>query len=515
MDTKQEITRRYLREGDSERKIARDLQINRKTVKKYLLEHLKVQEKSEDEGNLESLQEYSACAPVYNGTGRYKRKLTDEIKKLIQEQVLDNDRKKREGLRKQIKRKIDILEYLLSKGCQIGYTTVCNYIREQEITSREAFIRQIHLPGEECEFDWGEVKLIIGGEQKRLYMAAFTASCSNYRYGDLYSRQDTLAFMESHNDFFAHTGGIYHEMVYDNMRVAVAEFVGRNEKQPTRALTNLSGWYQFRWRFCNVRRGNEKGHVERTVEVLRRKAFCDRDTFDTFEQARNHLAATLGRLNEIPCLQTGKSPRQKLDEERPLLWKYPGVMECYLVECLKVDKYSTFSYGTNRYSVPDYLVGRMVEVKVYANQLKAYYNNLQVSRQERQYGMFQWQIDLEHYLSTLRRKPGALHGSVALQQAPPEIKRLYELFFRSNARGFIEIMQYCQNKNISHEKLVKTIHELNRLCPNDISPDKVIALLGNQPSDNIAITPSERKDEIEACSREQLLEITLMANNTN
>ena len=154
MDTKQEITRRYLREGDSERKIARDLQINRKTVKKYLLEHLKVQQKSEDEGNTESLQEYTGCAPVYNSTGRYKRKLTDEIKTLIQEQVGENDRKKREGLRKQIKRKIDIHEYLLSKGHKIGYTTVCNYIREQEIMLREAFIRQVHLPGEECEFDW-------------------------------------------------------------------------------------------------------------------------------------------------------------------------------------------------------------------------------------------------------------------------------------------------------------------------------------------------------------------------
>ena len=40
---KQEITRRYLREGDSERKFARDLQINRKIVKRYLLEHMLVQ----------------------------------------------------------------------------------------------------------------------------------------------------------------------------------------------------------------------------------------------------------------------------------------------------------------------------------------------------------------------------------------------------------------------------------------------------------------------------------------
>lgn len=127
--------------------------------------------------------------------------------------------------------------------------------------------------------------------------------------------------------------------------------------------------------------------------------------------------------------------------------------------------------------------------------------------------MFQWQIDLEHYLRTLANKPGALHGSVALQQAPPEIKTLYEQFFRSNARGFIDILQYCQNKNIPHLKLVKTIHELNRLCPKDVSPDKVLALLGNQPSENVPVAPSERMDEIEICSREQLMEITQMVNN--
>ncbi len=57
MDTKQEITRRYFREGDSERKIARDLKISRKTVKKYLQDHLKAQEKSEQDGNTDVLQD--------------------------------------------------------------------------------------------------------------------------------------------------------------------------------------------------------------------------------------------------------------------------------------------------------------------------------------------------------------------------------------------------------------------------------------------------------------------------
>jgi transposase len=316
MDTKQEILKRYFRENDSERKIARDLQLCRKTVKKYLRDFLKTAEQSDLEGNQEKLQEHSCSPPEYDSSNRTKRKLTEEVASVIRGQIQDNERKKREGLRKQIKRKIDILEYLLSLGHQIGYTTVCNYIREQEITAREAFIRQVYLAGEECEFDWAEVKLKIEGKLKRLYLAVFTSAFNNYRFAKLYSRQDTLAFMESHNDFFAHIGGVYHEMVYDNMRVAIAEFVGRNEKNPTRALSNLSGWFMFRWRFCNVRRGNEKGHVERSVEYVRRKAFCHLDEFDSLEQAQGQLSATVERLNNLSSEQTGCVPAQSLMRKR-------------------------------------------------------------------------------------------------------------------------------------------------------------------------------------------------------
>jgi len=515
MDTKQEIIRRYFRENDSERKIARDLQINRKTVKKYLREYLKAKEQSEAEGTQERLQDYSSSPPVYDTSSRRRRKLTDEIASIICEELKENERKKREGLRKHIKRKIDIYEYLLSLGYKIGYTTVCNYIREHEISVREAFIRQAYLPAEECEFDWAETKLKIGGEQKRLYLAVFTSSYSNYRYSNLYSRQDTLAFMESHNEFFAYAGGVYHEMVYDNMRVAIAEFVGRNEKQPTNALMSLSGWYQFRWRFCNVRRGNEKGHVERSVEFIRRKAFSHIDSFDSLEQAREHLRATVEKINNQCSDTSGKSPVQLLDEERTHLWKYPGEMECYLTACVKIDKYATFSYGTNRYSVPDYLVGQMVDIKIYANRLKVYYNNTHLCTHERSYGTYKWQIDIEHYLNTLSRKPGALHGSVALEQSPPEIRALYNNYFKNQPRGFIDILLYCKNNQIPHKRLVETVNKISVLCAGDVSVDKVIALLGNQPSEMISpeVQP-EKKDEVEAHSMQQLQEITRLVDGS-
>jgi hypothetical protein len=99
--------------------------------------------------------------------------MISEIETLIIQQLEDNERKKREGLRKQIKRKVDIYELILSQGYQIGYTTVCNYIRQKELSLREAYIRQIHQPGEECEFDWAEVKIKIAGQLKTILPGCF------------------------------------------------------------------------------------------------------------------------------------------------------------------------------------------------------------------------------------------------------------------------------------------------------------------------------------------------------
>lgn len=514
MDTKQEILRRYFRESDSERKIARDLQINRKTVKKYLEDYLVAKGKSEESGTQESLQDYSTSPPDYDSSARTKRKLTDEMSVLIREQLDENEHKRCNGLRKQVKRKIDIHEYLLSQGYKIGYTTICNHIRSLGISEREAYIRQVYLPGEECEFDWAEAKLKIGGIQRRVYLAVFTSSYGNYRYARLYVRQDTLAFMESHNDFFAHVGGVFHEMVYDNMRVAITEFVGRGEKHPTTALTNLAGWFQFRWRFCNVRRGNEKGHVERSVEFIRRKAFSHRDEFESLDQAQDHLMLELEKLNNLLSGCTGKSPVKALAEERSHLWKYPGEMECYIMSNLKVDKYATFSFGTNRYSVPDYLVGRMVDVKVYSNRLKVYHNSLHLCTHERNYGTYQWLVEIDHYLVTLSRKPGAVHGSAALEQSPALIRRIYQQYFTNQPRGFIEVLIYCKDNNIQHDKLEETVSKVSRLCPRDVTADKIIALLGNQ-TETITSPPSasRKPDEIEDLSFKQLQEITMLAES--
>ncbi len=86
-------------------------------------------------------------------------------------------------------------------------------------------------------------------------------------------------------------------MVYDNMRVAVARFVGKYEKEPTQALLAMRGHYQFNHRFCNANRGNEKGHVECSVDHVWRKAFAYTSDFADMDLAIAHLQRALTKIN--------------------------------------------------------------------------------------------------------------------------------------------------------------------------------------------------------------------------
>lgn len=165
--------------------------------------------------------------------------------------------------------------------------------------SRECFIRQYHPAGEECQFDWGDVKLKIHGRRLTVRMTVFTLPHSNHRTAYLFLRENTLAFMESHRNYFHDIGRIPKRMVYDNMRVAVKvrRMWTTDDKEPTDALLSMSSFYGFDFRFCNARSGNEKGNVEESVKFVRKYVFSVRDEFDSLGEAQDYLSAGCAKLN--------------------------------------------------------------------------------------------------------------------------------------------------------------------------------------------------------------------------
>jgi transposase len=511
MYTKQEIILKSYREGRSQRQISRELQINRKTVKRYIEDYEKHQHAPPPTECNKLFSSHLSSPPEYTTGDRKKRRLTDAVIAAIDVHIACNRKKIEFGQRKQVLKKIDIYESLQQQGFDVGYTTVCNYIRKGAgaPTSKEAFIRQAYQPGSVCEFDWGEIKLEINGSLGRYYLAVFTTAYSNYRYALIFHRQDTLAFMESHVSFFAHIGGVYHQMTYDNMRVAVARFVGAHEKEPTQALLQMRGHYMFAHRFCNVYSGNEKGHVERSVEYIRRKAFGPIQAFATLDQAMVRLGQSIDKINHTKQQLTGKSAVEMFEEERQFLYKSPSPMACSESTPLRVDKYSTVCYGTNHYSVPDNLIESYVDVKIYGHKLEIFYKNALLSTHERCFGRHQWIISIEHYLTTFKRKPGALASSVALAGSP-YLKTLYDKYFIESPRDFIDLLQFCIHFNVDQARLEDTVERLVRLCGHQMTTEKITAILGNKNTD--MPVPVVDNSETTMQSQKLLTELTAILN---
>ena len=398
MVEKNSILLKYFREGKSKSLISRELNLSRQIVRKYIKEQ---EDKFLFSNRDISLTSNLSSKPKYDTSTRKRLKLNQEVLSEIENCLQENKKKSNCGMHKQKMKKIDIHQHLLSKGFEIGYSSVCNHIRAIELLGKECFIKQIYEPGVSTEFDWGEVKLFIDGRFQKFNMAVFTSCYSNHRWAKLFNRQDTLAFGQSHIDYISSIQGVYKEFIYDNMRVAIKKFVGKTQKEPTEKLLELSNYYKFGFRFCNARKGNEKGHVERSVEYIRRKSFCLKDKFISLKEANIHLLEWCVKLNNTSQKLKGNSTANELfKEEIPNLYnsKYP--YKCFKKEYAKVDKYSCIILYGNRYSVEDYLIGKLLDINVFAEKIDIYFNSEFVCTHPRDYGLHKWIIDINHYLST-------------------------------------------------------------------------------------------------------------------
>jgi transposase len=481
LKNKIEIIISAYRDGESERSIARRLELHRITVKKYIQEYEKKLLELSTAGEIHERREIIGELlekPKYKSAGRRASKGTEEVKEKIRTILKENEEKAKSGRRKQQMKGVDIHKHLKDSGYDISYPTVANIVRAENGYINESFIKQDYEYGEVCEFDWGEVKLSIGGaEYKKYNMAAFATGKGFRVKAYIFEKQETQSFLEAHAEYFEDVGGVYKTMVYDNMKVAVKKFVGRNEKEPTEALLKLSLYYGFRFRFCNVRRGNEKGHVERSVEIIRRAAFAHKDRFENLEEVNSYLAEKCKELNQKPKkYNEGKSAEEIFLEEKKYLHTSKPKYECGEKRESRVDKYSTIFINTNHYSVPEEYTGKMVDVIVYSNKLYAYYEGIKIAEYDRAVGNGKWQLTLEHYLKTLSRKSGALNGSVVLKQAAGEIRSIYEKYFIQKPKDFVELLSYMKEKNKSMKEIEKSIEIIRKITPFDISKDKIIAV---------------------------------------
>ena len=303
---------------------------------------------------------------------------------------------------------------------ELAECTVRSYVRQRKrelgLKGGETFVPQSYRWGQEAQVDWYEVFAELSGERQKLFVFCMRSMASGGAFHQAYPHATQQAFLEAHELAFHHFGGVFALLRYDNLSSAVKKILrGQRREENERFIAFRSHW-GFQSDFCNPARGNEKGGVEGEQGYFR----------------RNHLvplpeARDLEHLNEL--LREGS----REEEQRVIAGRTQPIgaamaaerehlgplaedgFDLAAISFPVVNSSGTVNVLTNFYSVP-LPPGTKVEAKVYAAYVEIWREGQGVARHERCFSRQQKVLNLEHYLDVLAKKPGALAGSMPLEQ---------------------------------------------------------------------------------------------------
>lgn len=229
---------------------------------------------------------------------------------------------------------------------------------------QEAYLRLRTLIGEQAQVDWGAFgKITIGKAIRALWAFVMVLSWSRQIFLRFYLSAAMPNFVRGHTDAFAFFQGIPRVLLYDNLKSAVLERTAHAIHFNPRLL-ELARYYRFEPRPVAVRRGNEKGRVERAIRYIRGSFFAGRtfrDVDDLNRQADVWIAGISGDRS-LPE-DRSKLVREAFAEEQPKLLPLPNEpFPSEEINRVEVGKTPYVRFDLNDYSVPHAYVRRSLTV---------------------------------------------------------------------------------------------------------------------------------------------------------
>lgn len=197
--------------------------------------------------------------PKYTVEAHRSKPVMDEYVEIVKDWLLEDQKEKE----KQRHTAIRIYRRLVKEhGFKGGESTVRGLVKELKeelnLVNKGGFIPSDPARREGAEVDWGEADVYLKGEKTRVYMFCMRAKYSGKTFVKLYPTMIQECFFNGHIEAFAFYGGVFNELVYDNLTTAVKKVLkgrGRIEQEP---FILFHAYYCFAPAFCNRSKGNEK-----------------------------------------------------------------------------------------------------------------------------------------------------------------------------------------------------------------------------------------------------------------
>jgi len=449
------VRRAVLVEGRSQRGVAREFGIARKTIQKML--------------------RYSV-PPGYQRQQAVKRPKLGPWLGVI-DAILEEDKTRPAKQRHTAKRIFERLK--AEQGFCGGYTIVKDYVHRAELRSREMFVPLRHAPGE-AQADFGEALVVVAGVEQKAHFLAMDLPHSDDGFVVAFPAETTEAFLEGHVRAFAYFEGVPRRILYDNTKIAVAKILGGEERQKTRAFSELQSHYLFAAKFGRPAKGNDKGKVEGLVGYARRNFMVPIPRVSSWDELNVHLAAQCRQRRERRLRGHAETIGERFERDREAFLPLPGSpYEACEKVATRVSSLALVRYRGNDYSAPTSYGHRDVLVKGYVHEVVIACGSEVIARHPRSYERAAVIFDPLHYLALIEQKTRALDQAAPLVgwQLPecfPTLRRLLEARLRKHgSREYVQVLRLLET--FSMAEVTRAIEDALQL--GTISFDAVKHLL--------------------------------------
>lgn len=301
------------------------------------------------------------------------------------------------------------------------YSTLTRWVRQAELRMPAKRSGEYHFaPGQEMQHDTSPHKLDMAGRQITAQCAGLTLAYSRRLfiwYYPRFTRFEAKDFLLRATRFMDGTCPL---CVIDNTSVLLAGGAGADAvvAPEMAAFARALG---FKFLAHRVNDPNRKARIERPFAYIEGN-FLPGRRFTSFDDVNAQALAWCCEVaNAKPKRSIGMAPEAAYVMEKPSLVRLPGILPVvYEVFERVVDLYGFVSVDTNRYSVPERLVGKTVRVYKHYAKVEVHYQRAMVASHTRLVGQRNARNTLPGHHNIPQRAPRtpSLQAQLLCAQSP-------------------------------------------------------------------------------------------------